>query len=78
MKYSVQDMMSMRRSIASMYPSGVSYYAKDRDADIERQLLTYMSNETTAEELAQAAAGEMERWVDMQQHIARIMKNDPH
>jgi len=73
MKYSVADLMSMRESIEGMFPYGVSYKPEQRSADIERQLVTYMNNGTTAEELQKAAEGHRQRYFEMRHAIMNSM-----
>ena len=73
MKYSVADLMSMRESIEGMFPYGVSYKPEQRSADIERQLVTYMNNGTTAEELRKAAEGHRQRFLEGQKKIMDAM-----
>lgn len=60
-KYTVAEIDDMRRSIASSYPSGVSYCADDRAADVERRLQTHMANGTDPGELSTAASERRDR-----------------
>lgn len=53
-KYSVDEIDRMREAIRRSYPLGVAYYKKERDADIENRLRTYMLNGTTPGELEEA------------------------
>lgn len=41
-KYSLAEIDTMRRDTEWSYPSGVSYYAAERAAEVERKLRTYM------------------------------------
>lgn len=80
-KYTVSEMEAMRRSIRFSYPSGVSYYEKDRAADVENRLRSYMQNGTTPEELEefrnQQAHAEMEAQKRWQEFEAERRKNLP-
>ena len=54
-KYTIDEIDQMRSHIRWSYPSGVGYFTKDRDADIENRLRTYMQNGTTVAELEKMA-----------------------
>lgn len=55
-KYSVAEIDRLRDAIRWSYPSGVPFYEKDRNADIEDRLRTYMLNGTDPAELEQQNA----------------------
>jgi len=50
-KYSVSEIDRMRKAIEWSFPTGVSYDAVDRAAEIEERLRTYMLNGTDPKEL---------------------------
>ena len=50
-KYSIIEIDQMRRAVQRSYPTGVSYMATERNADVENRLRTYMQNGTTVKEL---------------------------
>lgn len=76
-KYSVAEIDDMRDSIRWSYPSDTAFYAKERDADIENRLRTYMQNGTDPEELRemrkQASDADYARQELYQRH--RIQQN---
>ena len=53
-KYTVSEISRMRQAIHSLYQHGVSCRRSERDADVERHLVTYMMNGTKPEELEEA------------------------
>lgn len=54
-KYSVTEIDEMRLSIAHIYYFGETYDGRERTADIENRLRTYMLNGTDPEELKAVA-----------------------
>ena len=54
--YTVQELMRMREAIFDILtPPGVSYYQDEVNRQVESQLVTYMANETSPEELEEYA-----------------------
>lgn len=50
-KYTYREINDMREIIRWSYPTGVSYNAAERDADIERRISTYMSASVDPEDM---------------------------
>lgn len=66
-KYSVAEIDRMRRALEWAYPTGVSYYAEQRGAEIENRLRTYMQNGTEPSELEEVAQERMRAETQMRQ-----------
>jgi glutamyl/glutaminyl-tRNA synthetase len=71
-KYSVEEIDAMRKSIEWSYPSGVSYYAHERSAEIENRLRTYMQNGTTPAELKEMEDRALQREMQAQEQMRGV------
>jgi hypothetical protein len=73
-KYSISEINRMRNAIAGCYPSGESYRASERSAEVEDRLRTHMQNGTDPEELEAAANARMDADIAWQQKEQEILR----
>jgi len=59
-QYSADEISSMRASIRELETPQHSYYAPERDAQVERVLRTHLMNGTSPDELLEAAKAAQE------------------
>jgi hypothetical protein len=72
-KYAIAEIEQMRNALRWSYPSGVSYYEKERSAEIENKLRTYMQNGTDPDELAAWSGRQRQAEQEAQQRNAAVI-----